>query len=476
MRIIDLITLVKDYLLLGIVAVLFVALLFFVGYFLIYKKVLKGQKQIKWKRLLWWSVLLCYIVVVLGATLLSRANGYIYEFGKILPLFYSYKEAWIIWSDTAWRNIILNFCMFVPLGIWLPIGLKNFQKFWLTYITGFVFSFIIELIQLLLGRGLFELDDLMGNTVGTMIGYGLYLVGVQLIQMRKKENTKKVSQIVIAQIPLMITVFAFSFIFLKYSMQGLGNNPYQYIEAYDKNRITVSGKNDFSTTENRLMVYETKELSLQEATDFGRETFKNLGTTIDDERTEVYEDTLVLFSDTGRYSLWVNYMGGTYDFTDYDVIFPDETTAELVLGADEATIRAELKKFGIEIPVEAEFEELDEGNYQFYVPMIKTDHSVKNGTLVCRYYGEAGIGSIRNNIFTCESYKEYTVISEQKAYQKIVNGEFIYGLARGNLDIQVDSCEMVYDVDSKGYYQPNYQFHCVVNGEETFIQIPALEK
>ena len=35
------------------------------------------------------------------------------------------------------------------------------------------------------------------------------------------------------------------------------------------------------------------------------------------------------------------------------------------------------------------------------------------------------------------------------------------------------SCSLVYCIDSKGYYQPDYQFECVINGEESEIMIPA---
>ena len=137
MRVSDLIYLASRYFKMGIVAALFIMFCIFTGYFLIYRKLLNGQKKIIWKKFLWYGILICYLCVVLGATLFSRGD-YWYN-SRIVPLFYSYKEAWIHFSDSAWRNIILNFCMFIPLGLWLPLGIKWLRSFWKMYLVGFGF-------------------------------------------------------------------------------------------------------------------------------------------------------------------------------------------------------------------------------------------------------------------------------------------------------------------------------------------------
>lgn len=46
---------------------------------------------------------------------------------------------------------------------------------WLTaLISGFLLSVAIELIQLSFHRGLFEFDDMIHNTLGTVIGIGAF--------------------------------------------------------------------------------------------------------------------------------------------------------------------------------------------------------------------------------------------------------------------------------------------------------------
>lgn len=475
MRVSDLINLASWYLKKGIVVALFMVLCFFIGYFVVYRKLLKGQKKILWQRFVWWGIFICYLCVVLGATLFSREN---YFGGRIKPLFYSYKDAWFNFSDSAWRNIILNFCMFIPLGLWLPLGIKGFRRFWKVSLAGFGFSLLIEGIQLFFRRGIFECDDIMGNTVGTMIGYGLFAIGFFLMNRKERKNHGAVS-VALLQMPLILTAAAFAIIFWKYDRQELGNNPYQYIEAYDRAKIHVTGKDSFPAEESSLEVYEADILTVGAAREKGERIFEALGTAADESRTDVYDETIVMYSKAGGYSLWINYLGGTLEFISFDVLYPeDHVMPEPAAGADEAEIRSALRTVGFEVPEEADFKELGSGIYQFDAAMAETDEGTVNGTFTCKYYGaEKGIGEISDHLITCRPYKTYAAISEQEAYNKMVNGECIFWIYGDNkdLEIQVASCSLAYALDSKGYYQPNYQFQCTVNGEEYQIMIPAIK-
>jgi hypothetical protein len=183
----------------------------------------------------------------------------------------------------------------------------------------------------------------------------------------------------------------------------------------------------------------------------------------------------VLWSDNNQYSLWINYQGASYELTDFNMLFRDDTNTESVSGADEQTIRTALTELGMTIPDGAEFTKLDSGWYQFNLKMIASDNEIYNGKLTCSYYGTEGIGEIDNYIISCEPVKDYEIISEQEAYNKIKNGEFAMYTGNTELNIQIESCEIVYIIDSKGYYQPNYKFACTINGEESEIQIPALK-
>lgn len=69
-------------------------------------------------------------------------------------------------------NSLLNVLLFVPLGIFLPVLWKRYRSFFRTMLFGLSFSLIIELLQLLTRRAT-DINDLMTNTAGTVIGWCL---------------------------------------------------------------------------------------------------------------------------------------------------------------------------------------------------------------------------------------------------------------------------------------------------------------
>ncbi len=71
--------------------------------------------------------------------------------------------------------MIMNVVVFVPVGALAGLSLPtpSWKKIML---LGVLLSIGIELLQLALKKGFFEFDDLMHNTLGCMIGYGIYLL------------------------------------------------------------------------------------------------------------------------------------------------------------------------------------------------------------------------------------------------------------------------------------------------------------
>lgn len=143
------------------------------------------KKRIMYK-LLWWFVFICYILVVVLGTLLSR--GSYHDGAMLLSPFFAYQEAWMSASFAAWGLIVVNIVLFVPFGFLLPLGNKKFQTFWKTYLAGFLFSLTIELIQLFFHLGIFETADLLNNTIGVCIGYGFYKIIVCFMSARKRKK------------------------------------------------------------------------------------------------------------------------------------------------------------------------------------------------------------------------------------------------------------------------------------------------
>lgn len=68
------------------------------------------------------------------------------------------------------RSSLLNVFLFIPLGFFLPVLRSKFRTFFPTLLFGFGMSVFIELCQIFTLRAT-DVNDLMTNTAGTIIGY-----------------------------------------------------------------------------------------------------------------------------------------------------------------------------------------------------------------------------------------------------------------------------------------------------------------
>lgn len=68
---------------------------------------------------------------------------------------------------------ILNVFLFVPLGLFLPLLYKDFNRIWRIAAVGFLISLSVEIAQMF-GTGTTDINDLITNTVGACVGYVLF--------------------------------------------------------------------------------------------------------------------------------------------------------------------------------------------------------------------------------------------------------------------------------------------------------------
>ncbi|MRT18404.1 VanZ family protein, partial [Vitellibacter sp. q18] len=77
----------------------------------------------------------------------------------------------IPFSDGFSLSFILNILLFVPLGFLCPLISKTFERLRNTFLIGFGLSLFIETIQLFTLHRATDIDDLLTNVIGTIIGY-----------------------------------------------------------------------------------------------------------------------------------------------------------------------------------------------------------------------------------------------------------------------------------------------------------------
>lgn len=469
MRISSVIQLARRYMLLGIIGAVIVISLFLIGYFLIYKKLMKGTKKLKLSKVGLWSIFFIYMIIVLGATLGERTSGYE---SINLHLFSSYKEAYNSFSLGEWRNIILNILMFVPIGFIMPLLLKKCESWDITYLVGFGITLFIEILQFISKRGIFEVDDIINNTLGCAIGYGIVMIFISLFRRRKGNQKNKPLITISYQIPLIVSIVSISMIFINYYKQELGNLSIANSYSIDMSTVDVSTKLNLDNKSKKSYVYESYTGSKEDAINLANKIFSKVDTKIDESQNDEYDDTIVFKSEKDDYSLWVYYKGLRTWFTDFSQ-FEDEGKENLTY----KEVQDLLSKFDIELPKDASFKDDGDGNYSISLDMVKSGDVYVDGDLRCKISKNGIVADFSNDIISYKPYKEYDILSLKEAYDKILRGEFrLLDVLEKNSKMEVTDANLIYQLDSKGFYQPVYDFVANTDREEDHhIYIPALK-
>ena len=72
------------------------------------------------------------------------------------------------------RNIVGNIALFVPLGFLLPSLFAGFRSVKYIAILALLLSLLAEILQYIFTIGVFDVDDIIYNTVGSIIGFYLF--------------------------------------------------------------------------------------------------------------------------------------------------------------------------------------------------------------------------------------------------------------------------------------------------------------
>lgn len=148
--------------------------------------VLKGfKKGFKYSCLL---ALIEYVVLVFLSTVLCRVTRTVREHNW--HPFWSYQTGGNGLHELLVQNI-MNVLAFVPIGFLMGGTYKN-VKGWAVFGGGLCLSIGIETSQFIFSKGFSEIDDVIHNTLGTMIGFwiikGLRLL-LKLIRFRRLKRS-----------------------------------------------------------------------------------------------------------------------------------------------------------------------------------------------------------------------------------------------------------------------------------------------
>lgn len=104
-----------------------------------------------------------------------------------------------------YKNTVLNIILFIPLGILLPFLWKKYNTLKATLMFGFLMSLAIEILQILTYRAT-DINDIIANTFGTVLGYFIFRGTAEMIPSVTKLAREKNEVAVV-----MLSVFAVMF-------------------------------------------------------------------------------------------------------------------------------------------------------------------------------------------------------------------------------------------------------------------------
>lgn len=142
-------------------------------------------------------VFIIYISILIYFVFFSdhygRTTGF-QDFRYNLTLFAEIKRYinhrdYFTWENLL-TNLVGNILVFAPMGILLPIMRKKKTGFFTVFAASFLLSLFIETVQLVFRVGVFDVDDLLMNTIGGGLGYVLFLLG-KLHFCRKYTSSQK---------------------------------------------------------------------------------------------------------------------------------------------------------------------------------------------------------------------------------------------------------------------------------------------
>ncbi len=143
-----------------------------------------------------YGVFICYILFLIKLLLLSRVSlldlfnsqRTLDRSINLIP-FYSIKE--YIFSNSAtikkfaFANVVGNIVIFIPLGTYLSL-FKNNKRVITNLLFIFIVSLFIEIIQGILGIGASDIDDIILNCLGGLVGILGYKFLLFLLRDEKK--------------------------------------------------------------------------------------------------------------------------------------------------------------------------------------------------------------------------------------------------------------------------------------------------
>ncbi|WP_455539224.1 VanZ family protein [Terrisporobacter sp.] len=475
MGVYDIFTMISRWALPSILLVLAVFGISLVSYKFIYKKIFKGKKEVSIYQFVLFVILIGYLFLVFAMTGLSRADNFSNNTIN-LNFLSGYLDVWYSWSLTPLLLLILNILMLAPLGFLLPLISKKFDSAKNVLLVAFTFTVFIELFQLITHRGIFELDDLFHNTIGSMIGYFIVKVFLEFKESKKVRKNTIIKALIIPAIYIVV----FSGAIVVYNNKEFGNLNVSPFEHTDVSNVKISSDIDFSDKDDKASVfYNVNSNKKKRALDiikilndsFNIPPLKKSG--MDGDNIQYIFDT----TSNSMYTMTYFSKDGTWSLNNQ---LSDNMKNTKLSDSNTQKIEEVLKIKNL-LPDNATLK-YDENNFLRWdakkVNIKNCKRDFINGIIMISNSDSRELQNFYYEITDNKYVRDIEIISPKEAFEKVKKGNF-YSYNPYNLgdEIKITNFEISYMYDSKGYYKPVYKFTGSVNKEkDTFSAIISASK
>jgi glycopeptide antibiotics resistance protein len=127
-----------------------------------------------------------------GRTIIKQGNAYNLKPFQEIKRFIIHRGSFTIEEWTT--NLFGNILAFVPLGFFLPVLSKHYRKLFKILLSSAFLSLTVELLQLYYRVGIFDIDDLILNTFGGILGYISFIVVYKIFKLRRQKDEQKIQK------------------------------------------------------------------------------------------------------------------------------------------------------------------------------------------------------------------------------------------------------------------------------------------
>lgn len=139
-------------------------------------------------QILFYGVMIIYFILLFFLLFRKKAAG---SFQSVNLIPFHSISAYLFSDDMISRafalsNLLGNIAIFIPMGVYLPLLIRRKSIFVNTVCVALI-SAVVEVLQYIFAVGSADIDDVILNTVGGLIGVSLFRV----MELLLKDQTKK---------------------------------------------------------------------------------------------------------------------------------------------------------------------------------------------------------------------------------------------------------------------------------------------